>query len=278
MTKNRKMTFGLAAAAALTLGLSTQASAYVFNVAEEGGWTGSDNANDSFFGIPADNVPGVDATSGTNTTAAWFTDSDPKSELELLFFAGDIDVPDGGSASIKITTVTQNNVVIFENDSDPAEEFPYTHTLDFSALFRITDNDGNPGNILFEDAGVNGSVTHVETLNRANVGNCTDGGGLGVSLNLAGSGCDDLYAFTLNLAPPVPFFVDGRKYTFGFDIVPGPGIAVDPATGIIYTPEGGTNFVDVFLTISNVPAPATLALLGIGLAGLGFAGRRKAKA
>ena len=42
----------LASAFATTLGVATQASAVLITAAEEGGWTGSNNLNDSFHRRP----------------------------------------------------------------------------------------------------------------------------------------------------------------------------------------------------------------------------------
>ena len=45
----------------------------------------------------------------------------------------------------------------------------------------------------------------------------------------------------------------------------------------VYTAEGSDSSVDVKLTIASrrVPEPGTLALFGLGLAGIGLAARRK---
>ena len=248
---------------------SAQATAKLLTVSESGGWTGSDNLNDSLSNAAPNNAPTV-APGGTFTTASWFTNSDPQSELDLEFFSQTLDVPDGGSASFLTARMTHNNVVIFSDDSDPAETFPYIHTLSFAANFLITDPD-NGDAVQFSDT-PSGAVTHIETLNEAP---CAING----STNPIGTTCDDIFLPIINTADPVAFVIGDFLYTFDFRIEPGPNAVLAPfADGLgFYTGEGDSSFFDIFVDIRSqrIPEPGTIALFGLGLAGLAVAARRR---
>jgi hypothetical protein len=98
------------------------------------------------------------------------------------------------------------------------------------------------------------------------------------------SQCDDIFTFTTgNGQPPsVSFVYQDYKYTVGLV-----GFCTDPAdipdscpeNGILLTQEGSdtVGYVFEFKGAEKVPVPGALALVGLGLAGMGFARRRAAK-
>ena len=98
--------------------------------------------------------------------------------------------------------------------------------------------------------------------------------------NPNGSICDDLFKFGLATFAPVHFTLNGHKYELGFQLAnfinsssdfPGcPG-----GTCTVWTAENVTSSLDVQVRIREIPEPAMLGLLGLGLLGLGFVKRRK---
>lgn len=97
--------------------------------------------------------------------------------------------------------------------------------------------------------------------------------------------CDDIFVITLPEDLTTDFVFDGITYTveIGGSIVPLPAAscaaagATAPCFGL-QTLEGATTEAPfAFQITAAVPEPGVLALIGLGLAGLGFAGRRRAR-
>jgi len=150
-----------------------------------------------------------------------------------------------------------------------AEAFTGTVDLDYTVNI-YADNGGSKG-ALIETYANTFTLEYWETLNSTP---CEGD-------NPFGSDCDDRFRYkfagasdftTLEDVSIGQFTYGGTEYSVsmtGF-ICP-----VEGCIGEFYSPEGGDRLAVVNLEVHAVPEPATLALMGLGLAGIGFSRHRR---
>jgi hypothetical protein len=209
-------------------------------------------------------APPVD---GSVTLTSPFDDPSVRSAMWVV---GDSTTVTVGGPPVRITRLFHNNRTI---DSDAADLTAVT----IASLLEITDSvppfadDPNAVRIAFN-----------ETFNLGSAASCP-------GPNPGGSACDDIFSLVdpSQVFEPVFFESNGIQYRADFflfiptnlTILGNPLNNAFEVGGEFYTREGEISELHVLMQITQVvPAPASLMLLGLGLAGAALAGWRRLSA
>lgn len=198
--------------------------------------------------------PGLGCTPKVLT---WKTPDSPLSSLTITDLTPPLLINSGDPAR-RITQLTHDNVII-------PSPFGYSRNIDNTVTLQA----GFPGlGPLLVNNSNSIKIDFTETVNSKP---CT-------FPTPAGSVCDDFFDFTPSGLAPLPFSEGGINYLLIFGLETGAGAFFDGIlTNRIYTAESATS--DLFVTAQiirvDVPEPMTLALLGLGLLGIGFTTRQR---
>ena len=187
----------------------------------------------------------------TSDHIEWVQGKLPVSSLDLLSLTAIFNV-NAGDPAVRINKLTHTNVIIPQ---------AFNYSIDIVNTLQVTDQNG--GAIVLTDT----NAVKIKFTETPNIGPPC------VTPNPEGTICDDFFDFDASGLAPLAFSSGGLNYQLLFGLEPGAGTFVDGNR--VYTAEAAISELFVTARIVQVPEPMTLALLGLGLLGIGFTTRQR---
>jgi hypothetical protein len=292
-------------ALALSLGLAAQASAITFNYEQlsgfargtqlppDGGTVTGDAADGiKFFGpnvvTTQATVEGLPAGLPTYRSMAWGNGSDfgvfslnEEPSYTTLNCTNTLPPGNCDKSGLKVIgqsgTISPGQTKLLSNVQHRNQTIGDPTLIQADIFSLLTIKDSTNTTTLLENAN-SVQIKFFETNNNppGNLAGCD------AAIQFTTTACDDYFLFPIDSFASVHFIGDdGNGYTliFSTQCTETSGtrcdVPLDPTTGRIRTAEGAINSLDILITlVADVPAPASLLLLGLGLLGAGIARKK----